>query len=299
MKHVFIVNPVSGKGKSNSFIPVIEEYCKENGLDYEVRMTERPKHATEIAKEYTESDDVILYAVGGDGTMKEVVDGLNENVRFGIIPGGTGNDFYKNYTLEKYSEKQIVEATINGVDENIDYGIFNGTSKFLNIISFGLDAYINEYACTVVKQEKTIIPDNMVYAYSTLKVGLHPETYHMICDVDGKKYEDDMLLFAIANGTYYGGTFNAFPTAKLTDGLFDSSYFVPVKFFRLIKLIMLYMKGKHIGEKECVAFQGKNYHIVFDRPIPCQVDGENSRVEVVDIVMKAGKLPIRRPAFND
>lgn len=298
MKHVFIVNPVSGKGKGNGFIPAIEEYFKQSEEKYEIRLTEKPQHATEIAKEYTENDDVILYAVGGDGTMKEVIDGLNDNVRFCVLPGGTGNDFYKNVTLNQYTEKEIIEAAVNGVDEDIDYGLFNGTSKFLNIVSFGLDAYINEYACDVVKQQKTLIPDNMVYAYSTLKVGLHPETYHMVCEVDGKKYEDDTIIMAIANGTYYGGTFNAFPKAELTDGLFNSSYFRPMKLLRLIKCILLYMKGKHTGEKECSAFTGKNYRIEFDRPIPCQVDGENCRVTSAVVEMQAGKLKFRRPVFK-
>lgn len=229
--------------------------------------------------------------------MKEVIDGLNENVRFCVVPGGTGNDFYKNCTLQQYDELDIIAASVNGVDEDIDYGLFNGNSKFLNIISFGLDAYINEYACDVVKQQKNLIPDNMVYAYSTLKVGLKPETYHMICQVDGRVYEDDTILMAIANGTYYGGTFNAFPMAKITDGLFESSYFRPIGLFTLIKLIWLYMKGKHTKHKACTYFKGKDFHLEFDREIPCQVDGENLRIKVADIKMQAGKLKFRRPVF--
>ena len=96
MKHVFIINPISGKGHALEFIWEIENYFKINGGDYEIIKTERISHATEIAKEYCKKyQEVTIYSVGGDGTMKEILDGIQENAIMCVIPGGTGNDFYK------------------------------------------------------------------------------------------------------------------------------------------------------------------------------------------------------------
>ena len=71
MKHIFIVNPTSGKGKSLRFVPVIENYFKNSDEEYEIIYTEYPKHATEIAARYTEKDNVILYGVGEMGQPRK------------------------------------------------------------------------------------------------------------------------------------------------------------------------------------------------------------------------------------
>ena len=112
MKYVFIVNPTSGKGKSLRFVPLIENYFKNSEEEYEIIYTEYPKHATEIAARYTEKDDVILYSVGGDGTATEILDGLDLSVRFGVVPGGTGNDFLKSIDVEKELMKKYLKLQL-------------------------------------------------------------------------------------------------------------------------------------------------------------------------------------------
>ena len=67
MKHVFIVNPISGQGNGVEYIPVIDAYFKQNPGEYVIEITDRAGHATEIARKYSSEDDVILYSVGGDG----------------------------------------------------------------------------------------------------------------------------------------------------------------------------------------------------------------------------------------
>ncbi|MGI6608737.1 MAG: diacylglycerol/lipid kinase family protein [Erysipelotrichaceae bacterium] len=298
MKYIFIVNPTSGKGKSLRFVPLIENYFKNNDKKYEIIYTEYPKHATEIAKRYTAEDNVILYGVGGDGTTKEILDGIDLSVRLGVIPGDTGNDFFKSIDTDKRTDEEILKASIEGEDINLDFGLFNGQSRFLNIASFGLDAAINVYANEVAKKKKTIIPDKFIYFYSIFKAGLKPERYHFKMTVDGKVYEEETILVAVSNGRFYGGMFNAFPDANLDDGIFDLCYFRPMKLSTMIGLIGKYAKGTHKNEKECTCFTGKEVYIEFDREIPVQIDGENKLVKEVHIEMNKGRLKFRAPRFN-
>ncbi|HPX33119.1 MAG TPA: diacylglycerol kinase family lipid kinase [Erysipelotrichaceae bacterium] len=298
MKYIFIVNPTSGKGKSLRFVPVIENYFKNSDKEYEIIYTEYPKHATEIAQRYTVEDNVILYAVGGDGTTKEVLDGLDLSVRLGIIPGGTGNDFLKSIYTDKKTDEEIVKASIEGQDMDLDFGLFNGRSRFINIASFGLDAHINVYANNVAKKKKTIIPDELIYFYCIFKVGLKPEKYRFKMKVDGQVIEDETILVAISNGKFYGGMFNAFPDANLTDGIFDICYFRPMKLSKLIGLIMKYAKGTYQNEKVCTVLKGKQIHIEFDRELWVQSDGENKPVKEATIEMNKGKLKFRAPKFS-
>ena len=95
MKHVFIVNPLAGGGKSLKILKKIEKVCTEKNIDYTIRLTKAPKDATKIAREY-ENLQCIIYSVGGDGTMNEVLNGIvgSKNL-FGILPAGSGNDFHR------------------------------------------------------------------------------------------------------------------------------------------------------------------------------------------------------------
>lgn len=294
MRHVFIVNPISGKGYGLQFIPIIEKYFSDNGGQYEIIQTEYVHHATELANKYSESDDVTLYAVGGDGTMKEVLDGINEKVILCIIPGGTGNDFYKSIDLKKKSAEQIIKENIEGEIIDADYGILNGKSRFLNICSFGLDADINEYSCEHVKKN-TKIPNSLVYAYSAFKVGLHPASYHMNCRIDDKEVSDDVVMFACSNGKFYGGVFCPSPFAQINDGKLNVCYFRDkLKTLRLINLILKYTKGKHLSQPECFHTEATRIELSFDREINYQIDGERGRLQkcTIDICPKAIKLKI-------
>ena len=105
MKHVFIVNPTSGVGKYQVVIDYVKDYFEDKEDNYEIRITEYVGHATEIAREYDVSH--VLYSVGGDGTSHEIINGMQEGVSLGIIPVGTGNDFFRNFDLDLPLEKII------------------------------------------------------------------------------------------------------------------------------------------------------------------------------------------------
>ena len=295
MKHVFIVNPVSGHGNGVKYIPLIDKYFKYNPGDYEIIITESVGHATEIAGRYTAEDDVILYSVGGDGTAKEVLDGLNPGVRFCVVPGGTGNDFFKVVDQRKLSDEERLTRLIEGEDVKIDYGIMNGKSRFMNITSFGLDADINAYACDYVKKEMNL-PGNLVYAYSALRVGLKPKVIQMEMTVDGVKYNRDIIIVAVSNGRYYGGCFKPAPKAYLDDGYFDICLIKgPIKLPRLLQMLVKYINGKHVGEKETEIITGRSIQLKFNRTVNIQVDGENSKLKEATFELIPKGLTIRMP----
>ena len=295
MKHVFIVNPISGQGNGVEYIPVIDAYFKQNPGEYAIELTDRVGHATEIARKYTAEDDVILYSVGGDGTAKEVLDGVNPGVVMCVVPGGTGNDFYKSIDQTKLTRRQRLKGLIEGENIQIDYGMMNGTSKFMNIASFGIDADINVYACDYVKKEMHI-PGNLVYAYSAFKVGLKPKVIQMEMTIDGQTYQRDTVLVSMANGRYYGGCFKPFPKAYLDDGFLDiCTVNGPISTFRFIQLIIKYTKGKHIGEKEIEIFHGKKISLKFNREVNLQIDGENTRLKEATFELYPKGLTVRVP----
>ncbi|GER66901.1 hypothetical protein BpJC7_14560 [Weizmannia acidilactici] len=91
--YYFIVHKISGNGKGRKVWKKIEKMLQEKRIYYQVHFTERPKHAVEIAKEISSETCYVVVAVGGDGTVHDVANGLiDSNVPLGIIPAGSGND---------------------------------------------------------------------------------------------------------------------------------------------------------------------------------------------------------------
>ena len=147
MKHVFIVNPVSGRGKALKVSLGIKKICEEEKLDYEIHYTNGPKDATRIAKEVKGSKNII-YSVGGDGTLNEVLNGvIGTKNMLAVIPAGSGNDFYR--TLSKMDDEMPL----------IDVGKVNG-KYFLNVVSIGIDAEVAKNA-EVMKKLK--VPTSQIY----------------------------------------------------------------------------------------------------------------------------------------
>ena len=95
MKYIFIVNPESAKGNAMKIIGNIEKICKQRKIEYEVCYTLAQGDATRLTQSYKEEKNII-YAVGGDGTLSEVLNGvIGTKNKLGIIPAGSGNDFYR------------------------------------------------------------------------------------------------------------------------------------------------------------------------------------------------------------
>ena len=148
MKHIFIVNPVSGAGRGEKIGKKIESVAPELGLDYEIHYTTRGHEATEIAKKYKKEEDII-YGVGGDGTLLEVLNGIvgSKNM-LAVIPAGSGNDFYR--SIENREEMSFP----------VDVGKVNDL-YFLNCCSIGIDAEIGHNAGLM--KEKHIPPSFMIH----------------------------------------------------------------------------------------------------------------------------------------
>ena len=116
MRHVFLVNPVSGKADASlTLVPRIVEACAAAGVDYEIALTEYPGHGARLARQWAETGEPVrLYACGGDGTFNEVLRGAMgwANAAVGCVPCGSGNDFIRNYgTAEQFLN---LDAQLNG-----------------------------------------------------------------------------------------------------------------------------------------------------------------------------------------
>lgn len=271
MKHLFIVNPVAGKGSALRRIPEIKQYFGINDQEYEIRVTEYPGHAADIAKEYSLAQTLRIYSVGGDGTLNETLNGMaGSGSSLGTIPCGSGNDFIRSVIGEDIPEN-IIKYTVEGSERLIDYARIND-KYFINIASLGFDA---EVAYQTNRFKKLpLISGSMAYILGILTTIAICKNHYMELRTDTEVFSGKTLLVAAGIGRYYGGGMLALPDAEIDDGLFDVCYVEAKSRLNILRLFPKYMKGMHRKIKGVHVIRSKKVDIMLDRPVPLNRDGE-------------------------
>ena len=245
MRHVFIVNPVSGKADaSGTLVPQIIDAAKKLGADYEILLTEYPGHAVELAAEQAEAgEEVRLYSCGGDGTFNEVLRGVRgrANAAVGCIPCGSGNDFVRNFGgREPFLD---LERMMRGPAVNIDL-IQTEKGIATTICSAGLDAQV---AYGIPKFRRLpFCGGTMAYNLSIVQSICGPLGHHLRVQADDEVITGDFLMLAICNGRAYGGGYVAAPEADMQDGLLDLVLIRKIGRVAVARVIGGYKKGAHI-----------------------------------------------------
>lgn len=271
MKHVFIINPAAGKGKSLELIPFIKECFKEKEEEVFIEVTKYPGHATEIAGRYAGSGECRIYSIGGDGTVNEIVNGIaGTNSSLGVIPTGSGNDFIRSYQ-KQVDIKSMIYGTINGEKRCTDLAKVND-KYFINISSIGFDANV---VYNAIKFKKVPgVTGSMAYLFSIIYTVFKHKICKIRVDIDGEKFELKALLAAIANGRFYGGGIIPTPDAKLDDGLLDVCLVSEVTRLQILNLFPKYIKGLHGQLKQVRFFKARKVAIQSEDELCLNIDGE-------------------------
>ncbi len=232
MKIHFIVNPHSANGETGRRWAGLRGQAERACPGHFVEMTKSPLDATTLASNALRSGADVVVAVGGDGTINEVVNGffvdgraINPNAALGIIPRGTGGDFRR--SLKWTSD---VEAALSRISANrrqtIDVGLLeyrsaNGSTAhryFANVCSFGVSGAIDRE----VDRSTKMFGGKVSFYLGTLKGLLKYRDQSVRISFDGKPAQDLMVTtVAVGNGQYFGGGMKVCPAAELSDGLFD------------------------------------------------------------------------------
>lgn len=273
MKHLFIINPNAGKGNALNIIPQIKKIFELINEEPIIEVTKRPGHATEIVRNYVQSEDYRVYSVGGDGTLNEVLNGIvNSQSQLGIIPAGSGNDFIKSLIIdENVSVEKLLKQTIIGESKKTDIGIVNG-KYFINISSIGFDADVVQ---TSIKLKKSpFIPSKLAYLLSIFLTVFFHKNKNLEILLDNNKINTKTTLLAVCNGNFYGGGMLVAPFAKISDGCFDVCLVEDLSILKILTLFPKLIKGKHSELKEVSFFKSQKLIVDCEKNINLNLDGE-------------------------
>lgn len=293
MEHLFIINPISGKGKAISYKDAIEEYFREKDEKFHIEVTNGVGDATRIVSDYVKKSKCKVYSIGGDGTLNEVLNGIvGSESAIGIIPAGSGNDFVRSY-LKRKDYKEILKNTIEGNIVSVDLGQVNN-KYFVNVASVGFDANVVNNAGILKK--KRYISGSMAYFLSIIRTIIKFKSLNLQIEVNGERKLKDIFLVAIANGNYYGGGLNIAPNSKINDGILDIYIIKKTSIYRLIKYLIALVKGKDIrGYKETEYIKGNSIKIFSKNDIILNIDGELEKGKVMEISLIANGINLIVP----
>ena len=307
MRHIFIVNPVSGKADaSGSLVPRIIAAAGSLGEEYEIRLTEYAGHGAELAAGLARSgEELRLYACGGDGTFNEVIRGARgwKNAAVGCIPCGSGNDFVRNFggrepflDLARMMRGPVIDIDLIQTEKGIA----------TTICSAGLDAQV---AYGIPKFRRLpFCGGTMAYNLSIVQAICGPLGHRLRVQADEETITGEFLMLAICNGRAYGGGYLAAPEADMQDGLLDLVLIRKISRLAAARVIGGYKKGAHIRNGEVTpAFRDfvlyrrarrVEVEVLDGRPIVVTEDGEceermglSARVCPLDarIILPAGR----------
>jgi len=270
---LLIVNPAANHGKGIKLLPVIVRLLRNASFD--VAITEQIGQAQTLASEASDFDVVV--AVGGDGTVHEVLNGLmvipEENrPALGILPTGSGNDTCRTLGIPR-SLSAAALVLLGGRRRKFDLGRCNDI-YFNNSFSVGLDAEVTAKA--VELKAKTPLSGLILYLISLLYVLLRNLTsYRFSLSFDEQEpVLTNVLLLATTNGQTYGGGFAITPDSVPDDGLFDICMIKPLSLMQTLIRLPFVVVGRHTRMQPVVMSRHTSVLVESDTRLPAQIDGE-------------------------
>lgn len=294
-KAKFIINPSSGR---QNFLKNIEGMIGKLIMDQivnhvDVFYTEKQDDAKNAAMNMKKGEYDFVVAIGGDGTLNEVVNGValgKNETPIAVISAGTVNDF-ANYLSLPQGIDEFCDLIRDFNIKEVDLGRIDGT-YFMNVLAGGL---LSDVGYKVPKELKAIF-GKMAYYVECAK-DIPKNLFHSIpISVKTEEFskECECLLFIVANSQSVGGFRNAAPLASVSDGLLDVLILKKVEVAQLSNLLLKIVQGDHINHPNVEYFQTKKIHIdiLDDSKVVVDYDGEcfGELPVTIEVVPKAVKI---------
>ena len=266
------------------------EWVREKGHNVRVRVTWEKGDAEALAREAATAGADTVVAVGGDGTVNEVVNGLDgSDVPMGIIPIGTANDFAKQVGIPLDAD-HAMDAILHRQSVRIDTAMLNGR-RFLNVSSGGVGA---EATAETPSEAKEML-GMLAYAITGVRKLVELSPHRATFKAGSFELDTEFLLFAVGNGRTTGGGTVIVPRASVTDGLLDVCIVEAMPRTEFAKLVLRIRHGDHVGDEGVHYLQVPSIDVIATEPISVNVDGEPSDARRLEYRARRCDLAIHLP----
>jgi YegS/Rv2252/BmrU family lipid kinase len=272
-----IFNPHADRGRSWDRASYLQSVLERHG-GASWSASEYPGHAVSLTEQAVEEGYRIVTAVGGDGTVHEVINGLmrfpkEDRPVLAVVPVGSGNDFSSNNGIPLAPEHAI-ERVFQGQEKIIDIGKISdntGRSEYWdNTLGIGFDATVTLYSYQITR-----LQGFAMYLWAVIQTILrNHDAPHMVITSDQEELEEDVLMFVACNGPREGGGFYVAPDAMPDDGWFHYAMIQHVSRLMMFRLIPEVMNGTHGRFKQVRMGKFRELKLKSERPVMIHLDGE-------------------------
>lgn len=306
---LIIYNPVAAQGRAATRLPEIRRLLTTHGIDFELALTERPGHATELAERAcSEVSPEVVVAAGGDGTANEVINGFMHAKAHGHEPPplavfcvGRGNDFAYGAGLPGDLE-QTVESLARGVAVPLDVGwlrggLFPEGRYFGNGIGIGFDTVVGFEAAKLRR-----VKGFSAYVIGAFKALLfYYQAPRLVLSTDEGDREQRCMQVSIMNGRRMGGAFLMAPHGQPSDGFLDLCIAGAPSRRKMLSLIMKYMRGTQEGDPFITTGRCRRIHVQSkDTGLAIHADGETISTDGMSLEVECvpSAIQVLRPAVS-
>lgn len=272
-----MLNPAAGRGAAARALDPIAREFHHQGWSVEVERTERPGHGAELAARAVQAGAQRIVAVGGDGTVHDVANGLlrhglggrGGDVALGVVPIGSGNDFAKLVGVYRHSPVRAVRRLVTAQTARFDAGLVCD-EYFVNSVGFGFGPEVVR-----VRNAMPGLSGFASYFVPVLRAFARFRPPRLEVRARGFAETGNMMMVEVCNGTTAGGSYRFAPDAQPGDGRLDVCLVRRVSLLRFLMAVPRVMRGTHATMREVALFQTRQVTIrSLDGPLLLHVDGE-------------------------
>lgn len=266
-----IYNPTSGRELFKKHLPEVLAKLEVAGYETSCHATTCAGDATVAAKVAVERGFDIIIAVGGDGTLNEVVAGVSEfeeRPKLGLIPMGTTNDFARAVKIPR-DINAAVDIIIKGDSIPVDVGLSNDR-YFINIAAGGR---ITELTYEVPSKLKTML-GQLAYYLKGIEMLPSVKATKMRIEYDGEVFDDEAMMFLIGLSNSVGGFEKLAPDASINDGKFTVFILKKCNVAEFVRLVTLAIRGDHLKDPHVIYTKADEVKVTSDNRVLINLDGE-------------------------
>ncbi len=309
MNYSIILNRHAGNGNAEKAWSSIKPVLDQQQIDYHMETTKYPNHGEYLASQIAQSHNAgstIVIAIGGDGTLHQVVNGLmktakrlnKEPLAVGYIPAGTGNDFARGYGISMHPQRALDQILTADAPQKINIGHYHEAIRgeegyFLNNLGIGFDAAIVSRANTFKAHHKKNHIGHFTYLQKAIGVIYDQEPFTLMIQSGRERFIFPKAYIAItSNHPFIGGGFKVAPNASLKKPSLELVVAErkgwPMTIWQLLQLA----RGKLDQSKFAHHFQSDNLHITTTSLEFSQTDGEEIGNRFIDLTLDISQYPI-------
>lgn len=284
VQHLVLV--VHGSRAANPALRRAVARLRARGHTVDVHVTWEAGDAMRLARESARAQPRAVVAVGGDGTVNEVLNGLQgTDVPLGIVPLGTANDFARQARIPENPESAL-GMILRRDPVRVDAASLNGR-WFLNVSSAGVGALVT----ALVSPETKSRFGPLAYALSSVRNLARLRSYRASFHAPGFHYTGGFLVLAVGNARLTGGGTAITPDASVTDGLLDVCVVEQMPRMEFARIGLAIRRGRHLDDAGVHYVKVPHLVVEGERPIPANVDGEFA--QYVRLEFRAHRLAVR------